>query len=205
MSNGAIALYRGNGRTVALGSQSVIWACRMLVGEGWQHGKGEAILWAMLYRYLGMPHKWDSWTEMIRLFSQPINARWIPGGDLYEKYKTSKKEVYQIATDAAHTKRRLKIQSMQWVDFPERLKVIVTDFALGVLPVPEVFAGKKISNFASYKGVQTKYPNGINIGGDWFFVDPQLKSDLTVEIIPGAGSSYADKVTDTEKKNPTVI
>lgn len=202
MSSGAIALYKGNGRTVALGSSSIIWACRMLIGEGWKNGKGEAILWSMLYRYLGMPHKWDSWTDMIKLFSQPINPRWIPGGDLYEKYKNSNKEVYKIATDEAHTKRRLRIQSMEFADFPEKVKQIVTDFALGVLPVPSVFGGKLISNFASYKGVESKYPNGIDIGGDWFFVDPSIKKNLQVEIIPGAGSPYTDASEAVKKKVP---
>lgn len=205
MSSGKIALYQGNGRKVALGANTIIWCCRMLVGEGWKNGKGEAILWAMLYRYLGLPHKWDSFTSMIRLFSQPINSRWIPGGDLYEKYKTSKKEVYKQATSEERVKRRLRIQSMEFSDFPEKLKQIVTDFALGVLPVPDIFNGQLISNFASYKSVKSKYPDGINIGGDWFFVDPQIDRNLHVEIIPGAGSAHTDPAQELKKKPKTAI
>jgi hypothetical protein len=192
-----IAEYKGNDRSVVIDADSALWLARMLVGEGYTGDKGAAVLWSTLYRYLGMPHKWPSYKRCCQLFSTPINDRWIPGGDLYEKYKTSNKPVYKQATSKKAVEKRLKIRSMEWDDMPQPVIDTVDAFSKGTLPPPNQFEGKKISNFASWKGVQEKYPNGIDIGGDWFFVDPNLKTGWQLQIID---SSKTDD--EPEQKDP---
>jgi hypothetical protein len=197
---GKIARYRGNGREAAIDSTTALWAGRMLYGEAGQNcteEQGAAVLWCTMYRYLGMPHKWDSYLSMIRLFSQPINDRWLPGGDLFEKYKNSKNEVYQNATSDRAVARRRKIQSMEWSALPQTIQLTVGIFALGQLPPPSGFNGMMMSNFASYDGVDKKYPGGTWIGGNYYFVDPQLDRNFQVEVIPNVGTPLP---TDIKKK-----
>lgn len=177
-----VAEYRGNDRRVVIDDQTAVWCARMLVGEGWKGDKGSAVLYSTLFRFLGMPHKWPDYQTMIRLFSQPINARWNPGGDLYEKYKTSDDPVYKAATSDKAVKRRFKIQSMKWNQIPKGVKALVNSFSRGQLAIPHQFGDEKFSNFASWEGVKTLHPAGVDIGGDWFFVDPKLKKNFEVQI-----------------------
>jgi hypothetical protein len=193
---GKIAHYVGiNGRRAALDASTALWAGRMLVGEGYKNGSGPAVLWSTMYRYLGMPHDWGSYTNLMRSFSQPINPKWLPGGSLFEKYKTSKKEVYKIATSDKAVSRRRRIQALEWRDLPIKVQQLVGSFAIGQLPPPPEFNGKPFSNFASYKGVDTKFPGGIWLGGNYFFVDPSLRKNLQVKVETDVGTPV-----DTSKK-----
>lgn len=176
------AQYKGNGRSVIIDDDTALWCARMLVGEGYEGEKGPAVLWATLFRYLGMPHKWKSYRHMIQRFSSPINAEWLPGGSLYEKYKNSKNKAHQMATSPAAVKRRTKMISLTWDKIPTTVKDTVQLFADGSLEIPAVFGDSKISNFASYPGLKEKHPEGVDIGGDWFFVDPALKKNFEVQI-----------------------
>jgi len=189
------AQYEGNGRLAVIDDDTALWCARMLVGEGYKGEKGAAVLWSTMFRFLGMPKKWKSYKNMIQLFSSPINARWLPGGDLYEKYKDSPNKAHQMATSQDAVKRRTKIISMPWSKIPETVKNTVALFASGNLPIPGIFGDLKISNFASYPGLKEKHPDGVDIGGDWFFVDPALKTDFDVQILD------IDE-PKPEKKNP---
>lgn len=197
MIAGKIAHYKGNGRAAALDSETMLWAARMLVGEGWKNGKGAAVLWCTMYRFLGMPHKWPSYLYMIRRFSQPINERWLPGGDLYERAAKSNNAERQKAVSKERVARRRRIQNLEWSEIPEGAKQLVAKFALGDLPAPAEFAGLKYSNFASYANVEKKHPGGIRIGGDYFFVEPTLQ-DFNIEIQRNVGTPIR---VDSEKKN----
>jgi len=189
--------YHGNNRVALIDDTTKLWCGRMLIGEGWKNGKGEAVLWSTLYRFLGMPHKWKSYLEMIRLFSQPINSRWLPGGDMFDKYKENSNPVYQKATSDKAVERRTRIQSTTWDELPKGVQTIVEQFSTGSLLPPPKFGNKKYSNFASYNGVQKSHPGGIDIGGDWFFIDPNIKTDWEISI---AEASPQDGYDD-EKKN----
>jgi hypothetical protein len=176
------AQYKGNGRSVVIDDETALWCARMLVGEGYKGDKGASVLWATLFRFLGMPKKWKSYRYMIRAFSSPINSRWLPGGSLYEKYKDSKNKAHQMATSPQAVKRRTKIIGLTWDKIPETVKNTVQLFADGSLPIPSEFGDEKLSNFASYPGLKEKHPEGVDIGGDWFFVDPALKKNFEVQI-----------------------
>jgi hypothetical protein len=194
---GKIAHYTANGRRAALDSQTAIWAGRMLVGEGYKQESGPAVLWSTMYRFLGMPHDWGSYKNLIRAFSQPINPKWIPGGALYEKYKNSQTEVYKRATSDTAVARRKRIQAMEWTELPIEVQQLVGKFAIGELPPPAAFNGLPYSNFASYTGVDQKYPGGKWIGGNYFFVDPDVNRNLRVQIEHGAGTP----IEQLQKKN----
>lgn len=176
------AEYRGNGRTVVIDDETALWCARMLVGEGYKGDKGAAVLWATLFRYLGMPYKWKSYLNMIQQFSSPIDKEWLPGGKKYEKYKDSKNKAHQMATSPAAVKRRKRIIALTWDKIPDVVKETVKLFSEGSLDIPWQFGDRKFSNFASYPGLKEKYPDGVDIGGDWFLVDPALKKNWEVQI-----------------------
>lgn len=187
------AEYRGNGRSVVIDDETALWCGRMLQGEGWKGDKGAAVLYSTLFRYLGYPKKWPDYKTMLQLFSQAINQRWLPGGDLYEKYKNVDKPAYRSATSEAAVNRRLKNRSMTWDQMSDGVKQRVIDFRNGQLPIPWQFGDRKISNFGSWEGIEKAWPDGFDIGGDWFFVDPNLLQDWELQIADSTENEDAKK------------
>ena len=55
------------------------WLSREIANEG---GNDTATLWTMAQRLYALRAHFSSMTSMIRAFSQPINPRWLAGGDL---------------------------------------------------------------------------------------------------------------------------
>lgn len=175
MPGGKTAVYSAGRRRAVFEPKTALWAARMLVGEGYKGGKGAAVLWALMVRYMNMPHRWSSFLHLMREFSQPINDRWMPGGDLFEATKRKKDDLSKRATSPAAVRRRKWIRSLSWQDIPNEAKTIVQQFARGVLPYPRRFKGNLFNNFASYPGLSDKYPGGVFYGKEYFFKDSDFK------------------------------
>ena len=92
-------VYHGDGRNskseLRLTDDDILWLCRAFIGE---HGRDSfntrylgAFVWCMINRYMLHPGNryWKSFRYMLRRFSQPINPRWMRGGDLARKNKDS--------------------------------------------------------------------------------------------------------------------
>lgn len=168
---GKAKAYTHGGRRVVIDSETALWSMRMLIGEGWRFGKGEAVLMAMLNRFLNGKHKYQSFLSMIRLFSQPINDRWLPGGDKF-KAAAKRTDAESIrSTSAEAVARRKRIRAMNWEHMPDKVKKIVLDFVEGNLRYPRRFGTNMYDNFASYEGVDRGRPGGIWYGREYFFED----------------------------------
>lgn len=195
---GRAATYAYGERTVTFDSSTALWAGRMLVGEGYAGAKGIAILWATMNRYMYSKHKWPSYLAMIRSFSQPINDAWLPGGAKFEKYKKYNTESARLATSLAAVERRRRIRKMEWKDLPQSVKTTVTGFFMGTWPYPEEFKGKKYNNFASYPGVDKKWPGGIWYGKEYFLEDQAMPAGQ-IQVLrdrrPGAPATHPDDRT----------
>lgn len=187
-----LARYTRGTRTAVIDEKTALWAARMLIGEGYKGEKGAAVLWATMNRYMYTPHEWPSYYELIRLFSQPINPRWLPGGDKFEKFKKIGTRTAKIATSDAAVARRKRIQNTSWDEMPPTVKKLVELFAVGKLPYPSKFGQQKISNFASYSGVERHSNRGVHYGKEYFFQDPGL--------LPGKISITTDTGQYLEKK-----
>jgi hypothetical protein len=154
----------------------LIWLARMCVGEGGMkctRKKASAMMWSLMNRYFLHPGRkhWQSFFYLMRAFSQPINPRWAEGGDLARRYAGTK-----YATPA-RLKRREYISTLSQHDIPHTIRSAVHDFSRGELFPPDELAGTymtRISNWASHKFLNEKYPWGVNISGDWFFEDENL-------------------------------
>lgn len=157
-------IFHGPKRSYVFTDEDFLWTCRMVVGESSKSTKEEIdyIVWAMINRFL-LHDKQDGWvtfTDLIRRFSQPINPKWIgefcqPGG---KGYNTK-------ACSAEKIERRKNIQTLPLERISENIKLNVRD----------IFDGKSILKsrvcnwHATDEETKKKYPNGIDIGGNWFF------------------------------------
>jgi hypothetical protein len=162
-------VFHGPKRSYVFTEEDFLWSCRMIVGETLKATREETnyIMWAMINRFL-LHIKQDGWptfTDLIRRFSQPINPEWIgkfcqPGGKGYNTEACSAKRI----------EKRKNIHAMSIEEIPESIRLNVRD----------VFDGKSIlkSRVCNWRATdeetKKKYPNGIDIGGNWFFEEKSV-------------------------------
>ncbi|MDJ0766544.1 MAG: hypothetical protein QNJ97_26455 [Myxococcota bacterium] len=172
----------------SIDEETALWAARMCVGEGGRKcnkTKAAAMLWALLNRWFLHPARrhWPTFLFLMRRFSQPINPRWQRGGDLARKYAGTK------YCSPARLRRRAIISSLTWDQIPKQIIETVKAFQQGVIPPPSELKDlerPRISNWASHKNLDKKYPWGISFEKarqpDWFFEDKKLiKGSVVVD------------------------
>jgi len=74
------ALYIDGKKDYEITAEDLLWLGRAAQGEG---GDPRAVIWAMLQRF-SLPafrHTFPTLTSFVRAFSQPVNPRWMRGGD----------------------------------------------------------------------------------------------------------------------------
>lgn len=134
MGYGTIVSLADNFR-YSLSSDDVLWAGRMLAGEGGSHA---ATLWTMTQRAVvadvGQPgSRYPTFTSLIRGYSQPISERWVAGGDRCPQ---------PIPGDEwcspERLARRNAMVTRSWDSLPADIRAVVTEWAEGRLrnPVP---------------------------------------------------------------------
>ena len=168
-----MAIYRYEGpkkaRELVIDDVTALWLARMVVGEGGRYcgrAKAVALIWAIINRYMLWGGRWRyrSFVRLMRAFSQPINPRWMTGGDLAKKY------IGRSAASAQRLKRRARICALTWDAIPRRVRQAVRDAQAGTLERPAIVIEKRrINNWASLKSTPKKFPWGCDIDGDWFF------------------------------------
>lgn len=173
------ATYQGpDGRQIVLSDEDMLWAARGCTGESRGKASRElcaAFLWALMRRCLLLKSS-RSYGRMWIDFSQPINPIWLetgwkcaPGGPYHGQENCSK----------ARTDYRARMRSTPWEKLPEQIREAVEDFAQGKLPPPLFEKGmgpgrNRVSNWASYAGVEALYPQGQWFEGEWFLEDKGL-------------------------------
>lgn len=170
-----------NDRWCTIDDKTELWLARMIIGEGGKNcsfEKASAMLWALMNRWHLHPGRrhWPTFLYMVRRFSQPVNPRWQKDGDLTRKAIKKHGPKYWAVTPA-RLRRRAKICSMEWGDIPMDVADEVARFKDGRQSPPYKLTTvdhQRISNWASYDGLQRKYPWGIDFDGDWFFEDARL-------------------------------
>lgn len=166
--------------------ESRLWLMRMCVGEGGEECTREhcsALLHSLLNRYL--LHKWrEAWKKnfigFVRAFSQPINPRWQTGGDLANQHVNKK------SGSPAALRRRKRICSLSIDKIPGVIEDAVIDFIHGALELPEIITRlerPRISNWAATtRHLKKSYPQGVEIGDNWFLEDDQLEEgDIVIK------------------------
>lgn len=178
--------YVNGKKTLTLSHEDMTWAARGIYREGGDHPDTNvmsAYLWAIMRRCLLKPSRM-TYGQMWRAFSQPINPMWRRGGlfcGIGGKYAGTE------ACSERRLQRRARIVDMSWLTLPVCIRDAVVAFAIGELPKPETGLEHRtrISNWASYPGVEIKYPWGVEIGKEWFFEDKKLRpGDVEVQHEP---------------------
>lgn len=82
-----------------------IWLLRAVAGEGRDHREVAQAL-AQRFRFLRetRPGLYPTLASLVRAYSQPVNPRWLPGGDKFEAARAAGKS---SASDAAVRRRRV--------------------------------------------------------------------------------------------------
>jgi len=161
-----------------ISDSDTLWLKRMLLGEGGRNCgflKRQCLLWALINRWFLWPgsKNYDKFIDMVRAFSQPINPKWLPGGSLAEKFKNNK------ACSPARLRRRTEICNM--TEFTQGINNSVELLQFGDLPNPKSdIGGRDISNWASLPSTPKNFPRGLDIEGDWFFEDLNLRKGSVV-------------------------
>lgn len=175
------AAYKGPDKEFEIDDETYLWLCRMVVGEGGTQCSPAAMrtmFYALANRYLLHPgrKKWASFLTMLRAFSQPINPAWYKNGSKARAYIAKYGKTGACAS--ARFRRREMISTMPLEKIPVEIRAEVQDFREGRLRIPsEIFSvldKPLLSNWGSYKGVERRYPGGINIDGNYFFEDNKL-------------------------------
>jgi len=159
-----------------LTDEDILWLAKSLWGENGDNVTREeasAVAWTMWYRFIRWPgHKWASFTELVRAFSQPTNPIWLdPQGAKCQQYP-------QYCKDS-HISRRRKIQGASWDQIPESARRYAILFAEGRLP--DVL-GPHYIDFASTPKAKA---TGRGIGGNYFLRDDQTSFNW----LPGGSSA----------------
>jgi hypothetical protein len=114
-----------------------------------------------------------SYGEMWLAFSQPIKPDWMADGKFCRE--GGKYHDTDACSDARLAKRE-RYSKLPWEKIPTQIAGYTLAFGMGLLYAPKITEIKqvRISNWASYPGVEKKFPWGIDIAGNWFFEDRNL-------------------------------
>lgn len=118
--------------TIVLDESALLWFARSLNHEGsplvWN-------AWTMLQRFVYMYPRFGSFEKFVRAFSQPVNPRWYPGGDLFEK--TLAQTPHELRGPlVVRGERRLRIAREGWADISPHVRETLTKILANELPSP---------------------------------------------------------------------
>lgn len=155
-----LATFQFGRKKMQIDDETALWLGRMLYGEAsGQVKKSVFHLWCYVNRWFQWYQGRDSFQMLVRKHSQPINERWIPGGDLWEKWK-AKEDKWRAEGKQRKTwhctehkaSRRLKIRAMSWKQIPKATRQLIQQFRQGQIPYPpefEALGGRIPTDFAS--------------------------------------------------------
>jgi hypothetical protein len=186
--------YTGPRRELVIRDSDLIWMARMLVGEGGykiSEDEASAALWALANRYLLHPKQenWETFTVLLKAFSQPINPKWdgVPFNQAGEDFCSGGKYEGTEHCSPSKERRREKIRTLAWEDIPLRIRQWVGEFQNGVLFPPDKLTRLRKARISNWGAKWLKKrrdgqvmplpewaPWGIDFGGNWFFEDKNL-------------------------------
>ena len=155
-----VALYVGGQKNYEITDTDILWLGRAAQGEG---DDPRAIIWAMLQRF-SLPsfrRAFPTLTGFVRAFSQPVNPRWMRGGD-----KCAPTGSGYGTPDCAPEllDRRERHSAMSPTSFSPVVKAAIAALRKGALPNPV----PKVVNFAARPRAQeyvATHPGSQLVGG----------------------------------------
>jgi hypothetical protein len=143
----------------------------------------------------------------VRNYSQPVNPRWFPDGDLHREKVASveqsaslsnEERAGQIATLQMQAERRVRYAAERWGDLPAHIRDLIIDLLHGRIAPPEsaitdfrapiggggVEAAEAFAHRRGFVAVDATGNNFPAHGENWFFRKP-LADTLRMELVPG--------------------
>ena len=189
--SGNWATIKSPGFQYKLTDEDVLWAARMVYGEGGDERDAPAVLWTMTQLFTpqgkrskwGNPNKWGtSFRELIQRYSQPINPRWTTpeGTRVASGIMQGETSLCYKAPDrctSRYLERRRNFQSLSWERIPARLRDITLRWARGDLPNP-VPNAVEFANPPTSRGFLGRNPGSVVVlrAGNWFIANRVSKT-----------------------------
>lgn len=180
------------GWSYTLTAADKLWAARMVEGEG-PLEDAPAVLWTMTQlfapagqraKYGGMRYR--TFADLIRAYSQPINPRWAPSGDMCSPggrgYATN-------ACSVSRLERRAELARAPYSSLDPAKRAVVERWFKGNLPNPVPgaieFAAPNVSRsfLASHPGWSKMRTPGL---ANWYLVPPRVGPRVAIAA-GGAG------------------
>lgn len=128
----------GGTRRYQLTWDDLLWAARMVMGEagsgaGGVHGA--AVLWCMASRF-AVARGFQSYTSLIKAYSQPINPKWAADGDFC---RVGGRNHGTSDCSSDRLERRARHQTITWEEIPETVQSLVFRWATAQVqnPIPK--------------------------------------------------------------------
>lgn len=185
------------------------WFIRCL----WREGKPqEAVGFTLLQRFAALYSRnkpYSTLSDFLRAYCQPINPRWLPGGDLSEariKRLEAQGNKTKAELERNRAKKRAEYVSTPIAKIPTKYKKISTEILAGKLqsPIPkathftssfatagdtEARAKAKGEKFATAQNLKlVEIPEGYKLGYNWFFSGP---NDITPPKINFSSAAWS--------------
>jgi hypothetical protein len=167
----------GPKRVYTLTEEDKLWLARACAGECGEKFDGPdcyaAVCWSMMNRYLlaTVQDNWQTFTQLLRAFCQPINPKWARGGAKCPTESYDKSDPCYVGK----LDRRARMASLPWEKIDLNIRNLVESFAAGNILIPDKvleLPAWRISNWAAYRVDSSKRAgDDINIGDNWFFED----------------------------------
>lgn len=149
----------GPSRQRAITETDALWLGRALMGEGGERDRVERLALAATMLRGWMISGTPTFAAWLRGFSQPINPRWLRGGDLATAHAAAlargERQGQEGATSAAAYARRERFQSMPWAAMPAALRADVLGVLNGTLSVKRI--APDACNFGGPSLYRTRY------------------------------------------------
>jgi len=171
-------------KPLVINDKKALWLMRMIVGEGGRkcsEEKAAVLCWAITNRWFLWPGRryYRTFIGLMRAFSQPINPRWMTGGDLARKYFGRRPAA------ASRLRRRARMCALKRRHISLGIIKVVSLFQKGELPMPKHLVDgvpQRFSNWASLKNTKKNNPHGFDVDGDWTFEDRNLHPGVVMVI-----------------------
>jgi hypothetical protein len=142
-------------KTYRLTDSDMLWLGRAMVGEVgeraslWDNAEtrrgGAAVIWALAQNFMliigsgGKRPRFDTFTQVVRAYCQPVNPAWARGGRfVVAPHPRLSEASWRRAITEDKLNRRERISSMSWNSLPVKVRELIDSFRAGTLenPIP---------------------------------------------------------------------
>lgn len=120
-----------------ISASDALWCARALMGEVGSLGRAERMAVLSVFVRGWLMSSQASLGTWVQGFSQPVNPRWVPGGDLWNAHKAAlargERQGQEGATSTAAGARRRRFRALSWLAIPGDVRADVVAVLSGAI------------------------------------------------------------------------